>query len=144
MNAWGIVVALLFVLVAGCAPSGSDEDHGRPVEKIAKDLGVTPEEFREAFKKVKPAQRGEQTSDSRSNFSRTIDRTECLNAEGVAEHSPGPAQRRPGFKGRMPILQPCQGCIDGTETPMFLKPLQGFEFVATTTNPAWRCADAGL
>jgi hypothetical protein len=36
-----------------------DQDHGRPVGKIAKELGVTPEKFREAFKKVHPAGPGE-------------------------------------------------------------------------------------
>ncbi len=33
---------------------GGDDDHGRPVEKIAKELGVTPEKFREVFKRVQP------------------------------------------------------------------------------------------
>ena len=33
----------------------NDQDHGRPVALIAKELGVTPEKFREAFKNVRPA-----------------------------------------------------------------------------------------
>jgi len=37
-----------------------DEDHGRPVDLIARDLGVTPAQFRAAFEKVRPAARGEQ------------------------------------------------------------------------------------
>lgn len=37
----------------------NDEDHGRPVEKIAKELGVSPDKFREVFRCVKPAARGE-------------------------------------------------------------------------------------
>ena len=40
-----------------------DDDHGRPVEKIAKDLGVTPEQFREAFKKVRPAAKGQRPTE---------------------------------------------------------------------------------
>ena len=41
-------------------PKGNPEDHGRPVDQIAKDLGVTPEQFRAAFKSVHPAAKGEQ------------------------------------------------------------------------------------
>ncbi len=41
-----------------------DEDHGRPVEQIAQDLAVTPEQFREAFKQVHPAGRGQRPTEA--------------------------------------------------------------------------------
>ena len=47
-----------------------DEDHGRPVEQIAKELGVTLEKFREAFKKVNPAPRGEQPTEAQRQANR--------------------------------------------------------------------------
>jgi hypothetical protein len=37
-----------------------DRDHGRPVELVARELGVTPDQFREAFKKVHPAGAGQE------------------------------------------------------------------------------------
>ncbi len=48
------------------------EDHGRPVELIARDLGVTPEAFREAFKNVRPAPRGEQPSREQRERNRKV------------------------------------------------------------------------
>jgi hypothetical protein len=41
-------------------PAGEDEDRGRPVEAIARELGVTPDQFRAAFRKVTPARPGEE------------------------------------------------------------------------------------
>lgn len=48
------------------------DDGGRPVEKIAKELGVTPEQFREAFKKVKPAPKGQQPTDAQREANRKV------------------------------------------------------------------------
>ena len=49
-----------------------DEDHGRPVALIAKDLGVTPEQFRAAFKKVTPAPRGERPTEAQRMANRKV------------------------------------------------------------------------
>jgi hypothetical protein len=49
-----------------------DEDHGRPVEAIAKELGVTPEKFREVFKKVRPAGPGQQPTEAQRRRNRKI------------------------------------------------------------------------
>lgn len=49
-----------------------DEDHGRPVALIARDLGVTPEQFRAAFKKVTPAPRGERPTEAQRLANRKI------------------------------------------------------------------------
>lgn len=51
-------------------PPMEDEDHGRPVEDIARDLGVTPEQFREAFKKVRPAGPGERPTQAQRQANR--------------------------------------------------------------------------
>jgi hypothetical protein len=77
MRQWILMVALLITggatILAADGPNnndepagppreqrrGGDDDHGRPVEKIAKELGVSPEKFREVFRRVKPAPRGE-------------------------------------------------------------------------------------
>jgi hypothetical protein len=61
-----ILFALACAIAAGSAIAQSppDPDHGRPVELVARDLGVTPEQFREAFKKVRPASRGELPTES--------------------------------------------------------------------------------
>jgi hypothetical protein len=40
-----------------------DDDHGRPVVQVAKELGVIPEQFREAFKKVRPAVPGQEPTE---------------------------------------------------------------------------------
>ena len=55
-----ILFALACAMAAGSviAQSPPDPDHGRPVELVVRDLGVTPEQFREAFKKVRSAPRG--------------------------------------------------------------------------------------
>ena len=44
-----ILFALACAMAAGSAIAQSppDPDHGRPVELVARDLGVTPEQFRE-------------------------------------------------------------------------------------------------
>lgn len=49
-----------------------DEDHGRPVEQVAKELGVTPEKFREVFKKVRPAGPGQQPTEEQRQANRKI------------------------------------------------------------------------
>lgn len=49
---------------------GGDPDHGRPVEAVAKELGVTPEQFREAFKNVNPAPRGTEPTDAQRKQNR--------------------------------------------------------------------------
>ena len=49
-----------------------DEDHGRPVAQVAKELGVTPEQFRAAFRKVHPAGPGQQPTDAQRNANRRI------------------------------------------------------------------------
>lgn len=59
---------------------GRPEDHGRPVEKIAQDLGVTAEQFREAFKKVHPARPGTPPTEEQ----RQANRTALAQALGVA------------------------------------------------------------
>ena len=53
-------------------PQAQDEDHGRPVEAIARDLSVTPEQFREAFKKVTPAPRGQTPSREQREYNRKV------------------------------------------------------------------------
>jgi hypothetical protein len=50
----------------------ADPDHGRPVELIARDLGVTPEAFREAFKRVRPAPRGERPTHEQREQNRRV------------------------------------------------------------------------
>ena len=61
-------------------PTGNPEDHGRPVDAIAKELGVTPEQFRAAFKQVHPAGRGEQPTEEQ----RVANRTALATALGVS------------------------------------------------------------
>ncbi|MFG0249474.1 MAG: hypothetical protein ACF8OB_11360 [Phycisphaeraceae bacterium JB051] len=51
---------------------GDDRDHGRPVEAVAKELGVTPEQFREAFKKVTPAARGTEPTEAQRKHNRQV------------------------------------------------------------------------
>ena len=51
---------------------GDDRDHGRPVEAVAKELGVTAEQFREAFMKVMPAPRGEEPTDAQRKRNRQV------------------------------------------------------------------------
>lgn len=57
-----------------------DEDHGRPVAQIAKELGVTPEQFRAAFQKVHPAGPGERPTQEQ----RIANRTALSQALGVS------------------------------------------------------------
>ena len=49
-----------------------DQDHGRPVEQVAKELGVTPEKFREVFKKVRPAPPGQQPTEAQRQQNRKV------------------------------------------------------------------------
>ena len=74
-----ILFALACAMAAGSAIAQSppDPDHGRPVELVARDLGVTPEQFREAFKKVRPAPRGELPTESQRKANRKA-RAEAL------------------------------------------------------------------
>ena len=67
-----ILFALACAMAAGSAIAQSppDPDHGRPVELVARDPGVTPEQFREAFKKVRPAPRGELPTESQRKANR--------------------------------------------------------------------------
>ena len=53
-------------------PRPGDEDHGRPVEAVAKELGVTPEKFREVFKKVRPAGPGRQPTEAQRQRNRKV------------------------------------------------------------------------
>jgi hypothetical protein len=54
------------------APEMVTDDPRRPVELIARDLGVTPEQFREAFKKVRPAARGERPTEAQREANHRI------------------------------------------------------------------------
>ena len=49
-----------------------EEDHGRPVSQVARDLGVTPEQFRAAFRKVRPAGPGQQPTEAQRRANRKI------------------------------------------------------------------------
>ena len=50
----------------------ADEDGGRPVEQVARDLGVTPEKFREVFRKVRPAGPGRQPTEAQRRQNRKV------------------------------------------------------------------------
>lgn len=50
----------------------NDQDNGRPVAQIAKELGVTPEQFREAFKKVRPAPAGQEPTPEQRRRNRQV------------------------------------------------------------------------
>ena len=56
--------------VSGMAANSIPDDHGRPVALVAADLGVTPEQFRAAFKKVRPAPRGERPTEAQRQANR--------------------------------------------------------------------------
>ncbi len=83
-------------------PQGNPEDHGRPVDLIAKDLGVTPEQFRAAFKQVHPAAKGEQPTKEQREANRqalatalgvTLEKLDAVmdkyRPEGKGGHGPG-------------------------------------------------------
>jgi EF hand len=53
-------------------PSADNEDHGRPVEQVARELGVTPEKFREVFRKVRPAGPGQQPTEAQRRRNRKV------------------------------------------------------------------------
>ncbi|MES2459926.1 MAG: hypothetical protein V4671_05025 [Armatimonadota bacterium] len=71
-------VGALLLFCAGVAnaqtppPPPQDEDHGRPVALVARDLGVTPEQFRAAFRKVRPARPGEQPPEAQRVANRKV------------------------------------------------------------------------
>ena len=52
--------------------SAQDEDHGRPVALVARDLGVTPEQFRAAFRKVHPAGAGQEPTEAQRQANRRV------------------------------------------------------------------------
>jgi len=57
------------------APGGNPpppDDPGRPVDLVAKDLGVTPEQFREAFKNVHPAPKGDRPTEAQRAENRKV------------------------------------------------------------------------
>jgi EF hand len=53
-------------------PAPDDEDHGRPVEQVARELGVTPEKFREVFRNVRPAGPGRQPTEAQRQRNRKV------------------------------------------------------------------------
>lgn len=93
--------------------TGNPEDHGRPVDLIAKDLGVTPEQFRAAFKQVHPARPGTQPTEEQREANRTALATalgvspekldevmDKYRPEGKVGHRPeGRPEGRPGGPG---------------------------------------------
>jgi hypothetical protein len=56
----------------GGPQADNDEDHGRPVEQVARELGVTPEKFREVFRKVRPAGPGKQPTEAQRQQNRRV------------------------------------------------------------------------
>ncbi len=60
------------VSVQAQSPLPQDEDHGRPVAQVAKELGVTPEQFRAAFRKVHPAGAGQQPTEAQRQANRKV------------------------------------------------------------------------
>lgn len=69
----GLTVALGMLLGAAVqAQVPQDEDRGRPVAQVAKELGVTPEQFRAAFRKVRPARPGEQPTEAQRQANRKV------------------------------------------------------------------------
>jgi hypothetical protein len=81
----------------GPRPPIEDEDHGRPVAAIAKELGVTPEQFREAFKKVQPAPAGgEPTAEQRQRNRKVLSEALGVSPERLDEVMD---KYRPGGRG---------------------------------------------
>jgi hypothetical protein len=76
----GSVAAALIALAANLAlaqqkpppPPPPGPEGNRPVEAIARDLGVTPEQFREAFKKVTPAPKGQRPTPEQRAHNRKV------------------------------------------------------------------------
>jgi hypothetical protein len=56
----------------GPPPPPQDEDHGRPVALVARELGVTPEQFRAAFRKVRPAGPGQEPTEAQRRANRKV------------------------------------------------------------------------
>ena len=52
--------------------TSQEEDHGRPVALVARDLGVTPEQFRAAFRKVHPAGAGQEPTEGQREANRAV------------------------------------------------------------------------
>ncbi len=70
------------ILLLNVSPSiANDEDHGRPVGKVAAELGVTPEKFRECFKKVRPAHKGQRPDPEQRKANHEV-LTQCLGVDG--------------------------------------------------------------
>lgn len=61
----------------GFGVARADDDHGRPVDAVAKDLGVTPDKFRTCFKSVSPAPKGERPKPGQREQNRKV-LSECL------------------------------------------------------------------
>lgn len=71
--AGGLCLALCLANARAQAPRPpQDEDHGRPVAQVAKELGVTPEQFRAAFRKVHPAGPGRQPTEAQRRQNRKV------------------------------------------------------------------------
>ena len=69
-----IAAALLTIGVADAhaAEALDPQDHGRPVAAVARELGVTPEAFRAAFRLVTPAAPGALPTDAQREHNRKV------------------------------------------------------------------------
>jgi hypothetical protein len=111
------VILLTLLLLACDRPSAvappRDDDHGRPVEAIARDLGVTPDQFREAFKLVNPAPRGQEPTRAQRERNRRV----LSEALGVDPEKLDAVmdKYRPEGPNRWPPPQPNEG--NPTHTP---------------------------
>ncbi len=54
------------------AEGARNEDGGRPVDQVARELGVSPEKFREVFRKVRPAGPGQRPTEAQRRQNRKI------------------------------------------------------------------------
>jgi hypothetical protein len=69
-------------LVISGGHESDPRDHGRPVVLIGHALGVTPEIFREAFSRVRPAPAGERPTPERERQNKTV-LLEALSRHGI-------------------------------------------------------------
>jgi hypothetical protein len=68
---------LLVVLLGGIGPSFAAnevmrDDPKRPVDKISKDLGIQPEQFRQCFSNVSPAPAGQRPESDRTQANKAV------------------------------------------------------------------------
>jgi hypothetical protein len=68
---------LLAAVLAGIAPSFAAnevlrDDPKRPVDKISKDLGIQPEQFRQCFANVSPAPAGQRPESDRTHANKAV------------------------------------------------------------------------